>query len=103
MGLEVGCGAGLASLAYAKARPRNGPVVLSDYDEYVLGIAMRNASVNELSEVAVRRVEFGADLERNGAQKVLEEFGRFSLVVGSDVVYDGNQVSHVVAAADYFL
>jgi predicted nicotinamide N-methyase len=86
--LELGCGAGLVSVA---ARLAGLEVLATDYYEDALRFARANARRNGLGELATRLVDWRA---------FPEDLGRFDLVVASDVLYERPYASLV---ADAFL
>jgi len=91
--LELGCGAGLCALAFAKAT--GAPIVLTDYDDRVLELAKMNAELNGVSAYHVRSLELGCLPE---TLALVDEFGTFPLVVASDIIYEQGQVARVLSS-----
>ncbi|CAE8678298.1 unnamed protein product, partial [Polarella glacialis] len=94
-GEELGCGAGLCGLAFAKATGADG-------EDDVLELAKRNVELNGLHGVNVRCLDLGFMQEEEG-KALIEEFGKFPLVVGSDMIFEPGQTARVLAAADQLL
>lgn len=76
--LEIGCGVGLAGLA-ARAQAGAASVVQTDYQTDALTLAAHNAAINRIDGVSQRIGDWRA---------FPESFGRFDLVIGSDVLYE---------------
>jgi ETFB lysine methyltransferase len=74
--LELGCGAGLVSVA---ARMAGFDVLATDYYEDALLFARENVRRNGLGDLAVRHVDWRA---------FPTDLGRFDVVVASDVLYE---------------
>eukprot|EP00928_Gymnodinium_smaydae_P062240 TRINITY_DN4614_c0_g1_i1.p1 TRINITY_DN4614_c0_g1~~TRINITY_DN4614_c0_g1_i1.p1 ORF type:complete len:270 (-),score=34.23 TRINITY_DN4614_c0_g1_i1:202-969(-) len=110
--LELGCGAGLCALAYAAAglslpdsevaEPSGSTAVLTDGEDAVLELARRNVELNELRDAYVRALDYGPASDADCAALV-GEFGRFPLVVGSDIIIEPCQIPRVVAVVDKLL
>lgn len=86
--LELGAGVGLTGLA---ARHLKGRVVQTDHAPEALELARRNALLNGIDGITQRL----ADWTQWDAP------GRFDLIVGSDILYDGSAhapIAHVLAA-----
>ena len=59
--------------------------LLTDYDNDVVRLAQRNAQLNGLDMgLTVRKLDIGETVREDGGSLV-EEFGRFALVVASDM------------------
>ncbi|RYV01722.1 histidine kinase [Shewanella sp. OPT22] len=74
--LEIGCGIGLTSLLLNK---RKADITASDYHPAVSEFLDRNIKLNGLSSIKYYR----ADWTDND-----HEFGKFDVIIGSDVLYD---------------
>ncbi|CAE8604109.1 unnamed protein product [Polarella glacialis] len=98
--LELGCGAGLCGMAFAKAT--GSAAVLTDGEDDVLELAKRNVELNGLRGVDVRCLDLGFMQEEEG-KALIEEFGQFPLVVGSDMIFEPGGTARVLAAADQLL
>ena len=98
--IEVGCGLGLCSLVMAAQR-RASNVIATDGDDLALEALRENIALNH-SSVVVRKLRWG-DLER--AQGLRDEFAKdgFSLVLGSDVVYDDRSVEPLAKTVNALL
>lgn len=101
--VEVGCGAGLCALAFATGFGKN-RILVTDCRESVLALASRNVQLNDLENLDVRPLEMVSifDAESDGFSLV-QEFGKFPLMVGSDVIADACQIARVLATADLLL
>ncbi len=84
--IELGCGVGLVSLALAVNRIS---VLATDYEDAALEFAAANAARNALPGVTTSRLDWRA---------IPEEFTRFDLVVGADVLYEARLVDVVAKA-----
>eukprot|EP00929_Paragymnodinium_shiwhaense_P112106 TRINITY_DN80362_c0_g1_i1.p1 TRINITY_DN80362_c0_g1~~TRINITY_DN80362_c0_g1_i1.p1 ORF type:complete len:247 (-),score=50.64 TRINITY_DN80362_c0_g1_i1:120-860(-) len=106
--LEIGCGAALLGLAYAKAAQASPDAwkldgytcVVTDFDEIVRDLAKRNADTSGVGEFICARHLDVTDTCKEDAQKLIDEFGKFPLVVASDVTYSAGVISRVVEAAN---
>ncbi len=85
--LELGAGVGLVGLA---ARHLGGEVVQTDHAEEALALSHRNAVLNGVSGITLRL----ADWSR------WDMAGRFDIVIGSDILYDGSAHASVASVLD---
>jgi len=97
--LELGCGAGLCGLAFAKTT--GGLAVLTDLDDS-LDLAQRNVELNGLPSCRVRPLDIGLFLQDEGPA-IVKEFGHFPLVVGSDLCHDAGMACKILSAFDLML
>jgi predicted nicotinamide N-methyase len=86
--LELGCGVGLVSLVAAEA---GFEVLATDYYGDALEFTAANAQRHALERVDTRLVDW---------RKLPDDLGRFDVVVGSDVLYEGPQAALVAAALE---
>eukprot|EP00884_Botryococcus_braunii_P021834 jgi/Botrbrau1/8334/Bobra.0081s0023.1 len=81
--LELGCGVGMCGLLAARLGASS--VLLTDYDDWVLGFARRNVIQNQLAEkVEVRKLDW--------REPATFPAIRYSLLFAADVLYTSGQV-----------
>lgn len=86
--LEVGCGIGLASLVL---NARKADITATDYHPEAAAFLRQNTQLND-----------GADIPfvRTGWADEATELGRFDLIIGSDLLYEREQVALLSAFID---
>jgi predicted nicotinamide N-methyase len=95
--LEVGCGLALASLV---AHRRGADVTASDCHPLVASFLARNARLNRLPPLRYRLGDWGAAPGLPGRQGKARVFGRFGLIIGSDVLYERDESGHLSGFID---
>jgi len=78
--LEVGCGIGLSSLML---NHRLADITATDYHPEVGGFLLKNVELNKGKKIPFVRTGWGDEPS---------ELGKFDLVIGSDLLYEGDQV-----------
>ena len=86
--LELGCGAGLASVAAALA---GFSVTATDYYEDALAFARVNVGRNELPDPVVRMIDWRA---------LPDDLGTYDVVIASDVLYEPRYPALIAAVLD---
>lgn len=94
--LEVGCGLALASLV---AHRRGADVTASDCHPLVPRFLKRNTRLNRLPPLRYRHGDWAVrpDTQGAGAARV---YGRFDLIIGSDVLYERDEAGHLSSFID---
>ncbi len=86
--LEVGCGIGLSSLLLNHLQQ---DITATDYHPEVKAFLLRNSNLNNDKEIPFYRL--------NWEDKVLNNIGKFDLIIGSDLLYQqnhGETLSHFI-------
>lgn len=95
--LEVGCGLALASLV---AHRRGADVTASDCHPLTARFLARNARLNRLPPLRYRLGDWAAAPGLPGREGKARVFGRFGLIIGSDVLYERDDAGHLSAFID---
>lgn len=98
--LEVGCGLALASLV---AHRKGADVTASDCHPLTALFLARNARLNRLPPLRYRLGDWAAvpgAAGLPGRQGRARVFGRFGLIIGSDVLYERDEAGHLSAFID---
>mmetsp|Transcript_45389 Transcript_45389/g.71010 ORF Transcript_45389/g.71010 Transcript_45389/m.71010 type:complete len:259 (-) Transcript_45389:339-1115(-) len=93
--LELGCGLGLAGIFASKLTGPAGSVTLTDYDDEVLGLCLRNVENNRQdsdSPTLVQRFSFGDSEEEQMLMSSTNSLaqGKFSMIIAADVIYESS-------------
>lgn len=88
--LEIGCGLGLVGIAATMAGHR---VTMSEYNADALNFAKANAVINDLPQLAIEFLDW----------KNPRLAGRFDIIVGSDTVYNTENIGILEALFDRYL
>lgn len=92
--LEVGCGLALASLV---AHRRGADVTASDCHPLAAGFLLENVRLNGLPPLAYRHGDWSAEPGGPPVQGEAIVEGRFDLIIGSDVLYERDELGQLAA------
>lgn len=98
--LEVGCGLALASLVCHR---RGADVTASDCHPLARSFLLRNAALNELPPLRYRHGHWGVAQTAGTVATALESapaYGRYDLIIGSDVLYERDDAGHLARFVD---
>ena len=90
--LEIGCGLGLASLVCHR---RGSDVTASDCHPLTSRFLSTNAGLNDMSPLAYRHGDWAGEDDSLDQAQHLSVSGRFDVIMGSDVLYERDEIGHL--------
>lgn len=90
--LEVGCGLALASMVCHR---RGDDVTASDCHPLTGAFLRENLALNDMAPLAYRHGDWGADEDQAPTHNYPMVTGRFDLIMGSDVLYERDDIGHL--------
>lgn len=90
--LEVGCGLALASLVCHR---RGSDVTASDCHPLASRFLMTNADLNDMSPVTYRHGNWSTDDSQPERTNNLNVRGKFDVIIGSDVLYERDEIGQL--------
>ncbi len=90
--LEVGCGLALASMVCHR---RGDDVTASDCHPLTGAFLLENLALNDMAPMAYRHGDWGADEDIAPTHHYPMVAGRFDLIMGSDVLYERDDIGHL--------
>lgn len=83
--LELGCGLGISSLVASR---RGGDITASDHHPLAESFMAQNVALNDLPSINFAHVDW---------RNPITQFGKFSLIIGSDLLYERDQSALLAA------
>jgi len=90
--LEVGCGLALASLVCHR---RGSDVTASDCHPLTSRFLSTNAGLNDMSPLTYRHGDWAREDDSLDQAQHLNVSGRFDVIMGSDVLYERDEIGHL--------